>query len=151
MMKIRSHFPLLTATATAFRSPHHSRPSFQTTRRHMLTSISEAIVAHRDDGIFVDGSWHMPNTRDAREEFRRGPRVAGARYFDIDTVWCVWCLLGFYDALIAMLLFLEKNVHLTFHLSVHYFPPQNDSLTCIVSFLVLCHPTKSWNTPAIFD
>jgi hypothetical protein len=72
------------------RSLQFSFKSFQSssTRLMALVSIPEAIAAHsRDDSIFVDGSWHMPNTRNARDEFRRGPRIVGARYFDIDTVW----------------------------------------------------------------
>ncbi|KAL3794203.1 hypothetical protein ACHAWO_010207 [Cyclotella atomus] len=71
------------------RSLQFSFKSFQSssTRLMALVSIPEAIAAHsRDDSIFVDGSWHMPNTRNARDEFRRGPRIVGARYFDIDTV-----------------------------------------------------------------
>lgn len=37
--------------------------------------------------IFVDGSWHMPSSgRNAREEYENGPRIKGAKFFDIDDI-----------------------------------------------------------------
>lgn len=56
-----------------------------------LVSVEEAIRAHKSDekNVFVDGSWHMPvgeSPRNGRSEFAAGPRIPGARYFDIDDV-----------------------------------------------------------------
>ena len=74
----------------AFKPPSHLTIA-RTPQRYMsLVTIPEAITAHADeDSVFVDGSWYMPNTRDGREEFQLGPRITGARYFDIDDVWLV--------------------------------------------------------------
>ena len=71
----------------AFKPPSH--PIAHTPQRYMsLVTISEAITAHADeDSVFIDGSWYMPNTRDGRKEYQLGPRITGARYFDIDDVW----------------------------------------------------------------
>jgi len=44
------------------------------------------MAAHgRPEVAFVDGSWFLMN-RNARAEFEQGPRIAGAKYFDIDDV-----------------------------------------------------------------
>ncbi|KAL7533634.1 hypothetical protein ACHAXR_005357 [Thalassiosira sp. AJA248-18] len=64
-----------------------------------LVTIQQAINAHKnsptkDDGsgprsIFIDGSWHMPvgsTPRNGRSEYKAGPRIPGAYYFDIDDV-----------------------------------------------------------------
>lgn len=62
-----------------------------------LVSIQEAIEAHttnnlNKDGsknIFIDGSWHMPvgsTPRNGRAEYKSGPRLPGAYYFDIDDI-----------------------------------------------------------------
>lgn len=39
-----------------------------------------------DTVVFVDGSWWLGKVRDARSEFEAGPRIAGARFFDIDDI-----------------------------------------------------------------
>ena len=79
---------LLLVTDAFTYKPVSSFSSLSTSRKMTLISIPDAVAAHSNDGsIFIDGSWHMPNTRNAREEFRKGPRIGGARYFDIDTVW----------------------------------------------------------------
>lgn len=50
--------------------------------------MQDAITAHnKDNNIFIDGSWHMPKTRNGRREYMMGPRIEGAKYFDIDDVW----------------------------------------------------------------
>ena len=36
--------------------------------------------------VFLDGSWHLAANRDGRAEYEAGPRVTGARYFDIDDI-----------------------------------------------------------------
>ncbi|HET7715310.1 MAG TPA: 3-mercaptopyruvate sulfurtransferase [Bauldia sp.] len=45
------------------------------------------LAAHLDDPavVIVDGSWHLPGTRDARAEYRRA-HIPGAVFFDIDEV-----------------------------------------------------------------
>lgn len=101
MMKIHHHrihqiqtASCLLLSTNAFTLPNLrpilSPQSSSTRLMSSLVSIPQAIAASNDDGsIFIDGSWYMPNTRNAREEFRKGPRISGARYFDIDTVWWV--------------------------------------------------------------
>lgn len=56
-----------------------------------LVSIQDGLQAHATDprAIFIDGSWHMPvgeSPRNGRAEYQTGPRIAGAKYFDIDDV-----------------------------------------------------------------
>jgi thiosulfate/3-mercaptopyruvate sulfurtransferase len=62
-----------------------------------LVTIPQAIEAHKHNNqngilsknIFIDGSWHMPvgsTPRNGREEFKRGPRIKDALYFDIDDI-----------------------------------------------------------------
>ena len=42
--------------------------------------------------VFVDGSWHMPNShRDARLEYETGPRLPGAVFFDVDDIASTGC------------------------------------------------------------
>jgi thiosulfate/3-mercaptopyruvate sulfurtransferase len=58
-------------------------------------SVQDAIQCHTIDSfgehvVFVDGSWWMPTPggkkRSARADFIRGPRIAGARFFDMDDI-----------------------------------------------------------------
>ena len=61
-----------------------------------LVTVQQAIEAHKQnrnqDGsrnIFIDGSWHMPmgdQPRNGRLEYIAGPRIVGAKYFDIDDI-----------------------------------------------------------------
>jgi len=54
-----------------------------------ILSPEECLALSTDNNnvVFVDGSWHMPNTnRNARAEYEAGPRIAGAKYFDVDDV-----------------------------------------------------------------
>lgn len=57
-----------------------------------LVSVDDcltAFAATNDDGgrtVFVDGSWHLSPDRDGRADYEAGPRIANARYFDIDDV-----------------------------------------------------------------
>ncbi|MBN9023911.1 MAG: sulfurtransferase, partial [Rhizobiales bacterium] len=48
---------------------------------------TEWLADHLDDPnvVIVDGSWHLPNTRDARAEHAAG-HIPGAVFFDIDGV-----------------------------------------------------------------
>ena len=51
-----------------------------------LISVAECLSLHNEDGvIFVDGSWFLKD-RHGREEFETGPRIPGARFFDIDQI-----------------------------------------------------------------
>ena len=51
-----------------------------------MVPISDAIALHPQETIkFVDGSWFLAD-RNARQEFLDHPRIAGARYFDIDDI-----------------------------------------------------------------
>lgn len=55
-----------------------------------LVSVPDAIGLHDDDENsnvkFIDGTWWLGKDRDGREEFETGPRIAQARYLDIDDV-----------------------------------------------------------------
>jgi thiosulfate/3-mercaptopyruvate sulfurtransferase len=48
---------------------------------------TEWLAAHLDDpaSVLVDGSWHLPGTRDARKEYEAG-HIPGAVFFDIDAI-----------------------------------------------------------------
>jgi len=51
-----------------------------------IVSIPEAIGLHSSENVkFIDGSWFLKD-RNGREEFEQGPRIAGARFFDIDDI-----------------------------------------------------------------
>ena len=53
-----------------------------------LVSVSDAIALHsekKNTVKFIDGSWFLKG-RNGREEFAKGPRIAGAQYFDIDDI-----------------------------------------------------------------
>lgn len=44
-------------------------------------------MASVKDYVFVDGSWWLPTmNRKARDEYEKGPRITGAKFFDIDDV-----------------------------------------------------------------
>lgn len=55
-----------------------------------LVSVQDCIAAHEINGgkgtVFVDGSWHLSPDRNGREEYEVGPRITGAKFFDIDDV-----------------------------------------------------------------
>jgi thiosulfate/3-mercaptopyruvate sulfurtransferase len=48
---------------------------------------TEWLAAHIDDPaiVIVDGSWHLPGTRDPRKEYEAG-HIPGAVFFDVDAV-----------------------------------------------------------------
>ncbi|CAB9518501.1 mercaptopyruvate sulfurtransferase [Seminavis robusta] len=51
-----------------------------------IVSVEESLQVFGEPGVvFVDGSWFLKD-RNGREEFEAGPRIPGARYFDIDDV-----------------------------------------------------------------
>eukprot|EP00522_Entomoneis_paludosa_P012020 CAMPEP_0172443926 /NCGR_PEP_ID=MMETSP1065-20121228/4104_1 /TAXON_ID=265537 /ORGANISM="Amphiprora paludosa, Strain CCMP125" /LENGTH=352 /DNA_ID=CAMNT_0013194321 /DNA_START=91 /DNA_END=1149 /DNA_ORIENTATION=+ len=53
----------------------------------LYISIAQAQKLHASDATFLDGSWWMPNSpQTARQRFEEGPRIAGARFFDIDDI-----------------------------------------------------------------
>ena len=54
-----------------------------------FVSIEECIEAKKETPsslTFVDGSWWLGKVRDARAEYEAGPRIAGAKFFDIDDI-----------------------------------------------------------------
>jgi hypothetical protein len=53
-----------------------------------LWSVEECLAAHRgkENVVFVDGSWYHKGNRDGRQEFLAGPRIPGARYFDMTDI-----------------------------------------------------------------
>ena len=51
-----------------------------------IVSVEECLQVIDEPGVvFVDGSWFIKD-RNARNEYELGPRVPGARFFDIDDV-----------------------------------------------------------------
>jgi thiosulfate/3-mercaptopyruvate sulfurtransferase len=48
---------------------------------------TEWLAAHRDDPdvVVVDGSWHLPGTRDPRKEYEAA-HIPGAVFFDVDAI-----------------------------------------------------------------
>jgi len=55
-----------------------------------LVSVEKCLQAYHDDKastvVFVDGSWHLSADRDGRVEYEAGPRIVGAKFFDIDDI-----------------------------------------------------------------
>mmetsp|Transcript_2058 Transcript_2058/g.4294 ORF Transcript_2058/g.4294 Transcript_2058/m.4294 type:complete len:348 (-) Transcript_2058:783-1826(-) len=48
-------------------------------------SVQDAISLH-SDLKFIDGTWWLDKARNGRQEFETGPRIANARYLDIDDI-----------------------------------------------------------------
>lgn len=50
--------------------------------------LEDALKVHGEaDVVFFDGSWWMPNSnKNARQAYEQGPRIAGAKLFDVDDV-----------------------------------------------------------------
>ena len=52
-----------------------------------LVSVDDCLAAFGDDNVkFIDGSWHLANDRDGRSDYEAGPRISGAKFFDIDDI-----------------------------------------------------------------
>eukprot|EP00957_Ditylum_brightwellii_P105509 8043002-Ditylum_brightwellii.AAC.1 len=54
-----------------------------------IVTIKECLkddVLSNQDTIFVDGSWHLDTSRNGRQEYEAGPRIKGAKFFDVDDV-----------------------------------------------------------------
>jgi thiosulfate/3-mercaptopyruvate sulfurtransferase len=52
-----------------------------------MVSVPDAIRLHGDASVkFLDGSWWLDKARNGRSDFERGPRIANARFLDIDDV-----------------------------------------------------------------
>jgi thiosulfate/3-mercaptopyruvate sulfurtransferase len=52
----------------------------------MLIPLADCLAVHgQPDVVFIDGSWFIMN-RNGRAEYEQGPRIAGAKYFDIDDI-----------------------------------------------------------------
>jgi len=53
-----------------------------------FVSVDECVQIKKDDPsvVFVDGSWHLDKSRNGKSEYETGPRIAGAKYFDIDDI-----------------------------------------------------------------
>ena len=52
-------------------------------------SVQECLNVFNDPDqnvVFLDGSWHLGKDRDGREEYETGPRIKGAKYYDIDDI-----------------------------------------------------------------
>ena len=49
--------------------------------------LQDALACHGDENVsFFDGSWWLGQPDKAREAYERGPRIAGAHFYDIDDV-----------------------------------------------------------------
>jgi len=54
-----------------------------------LVSVESCIEAHQsknDAPIFVDASWYLSPEKNGRVDYEAGPRIVGAKFFDIDDV-----------------------------------------------------------------
>lgn len=52
-----------------------------------LVSVDDCLTAFGDDNVkFIDGSWHLAADRDGRSDYKAGPRISGAKFFDIDDI-----------------------------------------------------------------
>lgn len=49
-------------------------------------SIQDAMACHNKDVVFFDGTWWLGEPDKGRTAFEKGPRVAGAHFYDIDDV-----------------------------------------------------------------
>lgn len=55
----------------------------------LIVSVEDCINIHGVNGgknVFIDGSWYLNPDRDSRAEYESGPRIEGAKFFDIDDV-----------------------------------------------------------------
>jgi 3-mercaptopyruvate sulfurtransferase SseA len=85
---------LLSPTATRAFLPRissvHHRSTFvtmsaaSTLTGKVCVTVAESLEA-QNTAKFLDGSWFLKG-RNGREEFERGPRIKGARFFDIDDI-----------------------------------------------------------------
>lgn len=52
-----------------------------------LVSVPDAIALHDSPNVkFIDGSWFLGTDRNGRQEYKQGPRIANARFLDIDEI-----------------------------------------------------------------
>lgn len=53
-----------------------------------LVSVPDAIALHEKGDVvkFIDGTWWLDKTKNGRKDFETGPRIANARYLDIDDI-----------------------------------------------------------------
>lgn len=52
-----------------------------------LVPVLDAVALHGSSSVkFVDGSWFLGTDRSGRGEFEAGPRIAGARFLDVDDI-----------------------------------------------------------------
>jgi len=52
-----------------------------------LVSVPDAIQLHSQQDVkFIDGTWWLDKSRNGRLDFENGPRIANARYLDIDDI-----------------------------------------------------------------
>lgn len=100
--------PVVTRSAPAFaftagsaltrlpsiRAPSYTRSYKPTTPLSMsVSSITGKNLVTVDDclaafgsAVFLDGSWHLSKERNARAEYEAGPRIEGAKFFDVDDI-----------------------------------------------------------------
>ena len=82
----RSHFTLPVVSVRSFASSKSSLKA--TTSSNVEISIEQAKDLHGTYGVtFLDGSWWLPTTgKHGRTIYEQGPRIQGARFFDIDDI-----------------------------------------------------------------
>ena len=53
-----------------------------------LVSVESCVEAHssKHSPIFVDASWYLSPDQNGRVDYEAGPRIDGAKFFDIDDV-----------------------------------------------------------------
>ena len=84
-------FNRISTSIRTTRTLQNKRCVMMSTLSGNLVSVEDCLAAHENrcgnnDTIFIDGSWHLSPDRDGREEYEKGPRIAGSKFFDIDDV-----------------------------------------------------------------
>lgn len=81
IVNFRSYAKMATTSLQSYKYP--------TLADKTLVSVEDCIEAYnlKPDGIaFVDGSWYHRSKRSGRADFEAGPRIANARYIDMDDI-----------------------------------------------------------------
>ena len=74
-------------TVGAFSSMSSSSSKSNSILGKTLVSVPDAIQLHSQEDVkFIDGTWWLDKSRNGRLDFENGPRIANARYLDIDDV-----------------------------------------------------------------
>mmetsp|Transcript_3159 Transcript_3159/g.3574 ORF Transcript_3159/g.3574 Transcript_3159/m.3574 type:complete len:348 (+) Transcript_3159:78-1121(+) len=73
--------------ATALSRMASSDTATSSIRGKTLITVDDAIQkSHNSNVKFIDGSWWLGGERNGRKEFEAGPRIANARFLDIDDI-----------------------------------------------------------------